>query len=235
MSDVPPRRPAREESGVPASPGSDRADRPDEKPPGPTGANRSRRWLLAATGVGVASTLAGCRLRQTGGDGDTGDGATGDGNAGAATSTTVPGDATYTIEVRNFITAEDLEPVASLSTDTTAVVTVEADANYDDRADELLFEQTVELAPEASRTFEDAFETAADGPEYVVSGELEPLLEPDDATQGMTHTGAERFTPGGFGSPRSDTFIVGVRDGAEGDAFEPWLSLQNGRVRRPSR
>ncbi len=188
----------------------------------------SRRALLQTTGVALAAGLAGCELKRVDeNESDSGadDSSGGDGN----TPTTVPPDASYHLQVSNEITPADLEPVEDLATDTAATVHVDVDKNYMDRDDETVFERTLELAPEESRTFEDVFSTEADGPEHVVAAELEPFRDEDDRGPGgrMSLTSAERFEPGGFGAPTSRTFTVRVMDGEEGDEFGPWVLVRN--------
>lgn len=191
----------------------------------------SRRTLLRTSGVLIAAGLAGCELRHRSEDGS-GDGSgsgSGDGS-GNDTTTTVPPDATYDLQVENRITAGDLDPVDELSTDTPATITVEVEENYMDRDDVILFEQTLDLAPEETRTYEEAFSTTADGPEHVIAAELEPFREADTGpTSKMSLTSAARFEPAGFQAPTSTTFYVIVMDGEQGDDFGPWLQVRNER------
>jgi hypothetical protein len=201
----------------------------------------SRRTLLEASGALLATGLAGCTLKRvddgsdggSGGDG-TEDGS-GDGGSNAATDgqTGDSGDdgqptgaGTYDLVVENLIAPADLDPVEELSTDAPARVDVEVTAN-DDEGDEVLFERSLDLAPEESRTFEEAFTTVADNPEHVVAAELGEMLDRRQQF-GSSHSSADRFTPGGFGAPETDTFYVSVRDGTRGDDFEPYVGVDRG-------
>lgn len=208
----------------------------------------SRRTLLRTTGLALTAGLAGCELRHRSddasgdgsGDGAAGDGpdddgssgnsdgSTGDGTSGDGGQSTVEPGSSYDIVVENRISGDDLEPVEDLASDTPATLTVDVDANYSDRDDEVLFEETFDLAPEQTRTFEDAFETDPEGPEYVVGAELEPFREADTGpTSKMSLTAAHRFNPAGFQAPKSATFYVLVMDGEEGEEFGPWILVRD--------
>jgi hypothetical protein len=203
----------------------------------------SRRTLLRTTGLALTAGLAGCELRHrsddTSGDGS-GDGAAGDGpgddgsrsngngaSGDGAQSTVEPG-SSYDIVVENRISEDDLAPVEELGSDTPATLTVDVDANYSDRDDQVLFEETLDLPPGDSRSFQDAFETDPDGPEYVVGAKLQPFRESDTGPgSSMSLTAAHRFNPAGFQAPTSPTFYVFVMDGEEGDDFGPWILVRD--------
>ena len=182
----------------------------------------SRRTLLEASGLALASGLAGCAIRRRGSRSTT----------TAGTATAVPADASYDLTVENRIKESDLEPVEALSTTTPVTITVDVQKNYDDREDEIVFERTLELPPGESRFFEGAFSTEPDGPEYVVAGKFDPLLEREENVGAkMSLTSAERFQPGGFGAPTRPEFFVVVMDGEEGKEFGAWILVRNERPR----
>ncbi|MEF8855455.1 MAG: hypothetical protein V5A24_08200 [Haloarculaceae archaeon] len=184
----------------------------------------SRRSFLQASGLTLASGLAGCALRQRG---------SGTTSTASGTATPVPPDASYDLTIENGVAESDLEPVDGLSSTTPVSISVDVEKNYDDREDEILFERSVELAPETNRTFGDAFSTDPDGPEYVVAAEFEPLQERDESGAGrMSLTSAARFEPGGFGAPTRPEFFVVVMDGEQGEKFEPYIVVRNERPRR---
>ena len=223
----------------------------------------SRRTLLQASGVALATGLAGCSLKydpvtettttrqrfgdvtdgNDGSDGQATDGAengnqddkAADGQDGQASGGQSNGDSdgqadggtpegvvTYDVTLRNAITKSDLRPAADVAADAPAKLVVRTEVNYDDRDREVIFERSVDLEPGDTRNIEGAFTTEETGVEHVVRAELTPFRDREnDRMVKMSHTAAERFTPGGFGGPKSDTFYVIPRDGERGDAFEP--------------
>jgi hypothetical protein len=178
------------------------------------------------SGSGGPGTDTGSDGDSSAGGGGSSDGAAGGGSDGDGPSTVEPG-SSYTFELENRITAEDLELSDEVPNDTGATVTVDVEAHYDDRED-TAFEETLELAPGESKTIEDAFATEPDGPEYVIRTVLEKYPHEDQLNQ-RTHTAGHRFTPGGFGGPTGTTIELSVVNFAGNDEEErelrPFLVL----------
>ena len=184
-------------------------------------------------GADGRSAVGGDGQSSDGTEGASGNGSDGGSNAATDGQTGDSGDdeqptgaGTYDLVVENLIAPADLGPVEELSRDAPARVEVEVTAN-EDEGDVVLFERSLDLAPEESRTFEEAFTTVADNPEHIVAADLGEMLDRGQQF-GSSHSSADRFTPGGFGAPETDTFYVSVRDGARGDDFEPYIGVTRG-------
>jgi hypothetical protein len=189
----------------------------------------TRRTLLRSAGLALTAGLAGCEFRRDAGDG------TGDGNGQTDTqSTTVAPGASYDIVLKNTLTEAALRADERMEPETAASIAVAVEENYAEREDVTVFERQRELSSESSQTFEEAFATEADGPEYVVSASLEPIIDPGgDQPLPTTHTGASRFTPGEFGAPTETTFWISVHDSEDREDVDPFITVLNRPQLRP--
>lgn len=163
------------------------------------------------------------------------------GSSSDGTSTTDAGE-TYSIEVRNDITSADIEAMpylvdddrtpengsgvvtTHLSPDEPARIRVEAARSVMGQEDPVLFERDLELPPETSRTFEDAFTTEPGGDTYVLIATLERFLEYEGA--GPTYVRQYRFRPGEFNTPEDDTFLVRAYDEDPGSTLDVGFVLE---------
>jgi hypothetical protein len=214
--------------------------------------DQTRRRVLQATGVAVAAGLAGCEVRYdpvtepTGTTGSAGDGPTtpsygdvgpnaddgngtgGDGSAGDGTPTatkTVTAGRTFSFEVENTITAENLREAPDVPENATVTVSIIVEENWDDGTENRPFEEQVELGPSGSRRFAEAFTAKRNGPGYIVRTRLEeaPGIE-NQRSRNLSD--ARRFTPGGFGEPAGTTFSVTVTSFENDDVIRPTIALR---------
>lgn len=165
---------------------------------------RRRRDLLRVAGTAAAVGLAGCLF--------------GGGGSGGAS------DGTYDLVATNEITVADLEAAPDFDSSKTAVVSIEVD-RVREGDNEVLFERTVELGPEESRTFEDAFETDEEDSAYAINVELEPFYDgpqqPGDTRDGL------RFVPGEPAAPDDDSVEVRVVDEERDDFLVPSVRIED--------
>ncbi|MEF8855457.1 MAG: hypothetical protein V5A24_08210 [Haloarculaceae archaeon] len=208
----------------------------------------TRRRLLQATGVTLASGLAGCEVRHepatettrqttpleadrttpsygdVGPNADDGNESSDGGDARTDTPTkTVTAGRTFSVEVESSITAEDLRK-ADLDPDTPTTITIIVEKNWSDGTEERPFDEQVELAPGATRSVPDAFTTKRHGPSYIVRAKLESVPGEENA-RSSNLSDARRFTPGGFNEPEGTTFRIWVGDFEDDDRIRPYVGL----------
>lgn len=186
---------------------------------------QSRRALLRASGIILASGLAGCeiRRRESGGTAEPTDEST----PGSDGRETVSPGTTYRFFVENSIDPSHLEEAEGISPSASATVGLEAQRNPESGEREQLFAREVDLGTGRTRQFEDAFTTDPEGPEYVVRAQLQSFEE--YRPRHMSGTAAHRFVPGGFQAPTADVFRVTVASIPTADAaFTPAISMEIG-------
>lgn len=150
------------------------------------------------------------------------DGSSGEvGNGGTPTRTA---GRTFSFEVTNGITAEDLEPVDGRSTETPVQLLLDVEARDND-GEETVFQRELALPPETSETIEDAFTTIRNGPQYIVRAVFEQF-DVEGRQRSANRSDAMRFTPGGFGGPSGTRLDVDVTDLADEERFSPTVLLR---------
>jgi hypothetical protein len=157
-----------------------------------------RRELIRGTGVVAVAGLAGC-LFGSGGDGGS--------------------DGSFDVRVDNRILPADLA-AGEFDRSREAVVTVEVDRIVEGD-NEVVFERTFELDPEASRTVEDAVTTET-GVAYAVNARLDPFY---DSNFGRNRDGL-RFVPGEESEPADGSIDVVVLDREDGSILAPEVRLE---------
>jgi hypothetical protein len=156
-----------------------------------------RRELIRGTGVVAVAGLAGCVF--------------GSGDGGS--------DGSYDVRVDNRILPDDLA-AGGFDRSREAVVTVEVDRIVEGD-NEVAFERTFELDPEASRTVEDAVTTRT-GEAYAVNVRLDPFY---DGNFGRNRDGF-RFVPGEGSAPADGTIDVVVLDREDDSILAPEVRLE---------
>ena len=176
-------------------------------------------------GGGASDDGSGGGGQNGNGQSDEGQPSDGDGTTRTPTPTrTVTPDRTFTVEVENKITAEDLERSTTVPAGTPATVTMVAEENWSDGTEKRVFDRTIDLDPGESRRFPEAFTTKLYGPNYIMRTRLEEFPgERKVVVRSLSD--ARRFTPGGYNDPGGTTFRIVVGDGKDGAVFAPYVIM----------
>lgn len=165
----------------------------------------SRRDLLRAAGVATVPGLAGC------------------GSDGARTTTGGP--TTYGITIDNRMTPEDFEESHLLHDPQPATVEITV-RNIDPETNETYFAATTTVAPEAERTYEEAFTTdPGDDTIYAMTARIEPLAD-DGPRRSEQQEDSLTYTPGGTETPPVNPIPVVVTTANRGEPFMMFATVE---------
>lgn len=207
-------------------------DNSDPATPRPT-----RRALLLGTAAALAAGLAGCEFRHVpatdttseappgGGSTLTGDrGSTQDGSRSPTPTKTVTSGRTFSVDVTNRITSDDLRRTG-LDPELPATVTVIVEEQWSDGTENELYRKRLDVAPGSERSLGDVFTAKRHGPSYIVRTKLKEYPG-DRRVMARDGSAVHRFTPGGYGSPAGTTFEIVVAAYTEGSKVCPHIELR---------
>lgn len=148
----------------------------------------SRRALLRAVGVATVAGVAGC------------------GSEGATTTTS--SSPTYGVELRNEITEAEFDDDPHFSEPQSTTVSLRVN-DIDPNSDETYFEETVEVGPGETRTFDEAFTVDLDGPTYAMNVEMDPFADEEPRSDARNRRDGHTFTP--EERPEANPILVAIR------------------------